>query len=124
MILQILVDGNPNNPAALLHDASHHVRWCHMHVQVFSCVQCKRVVDWLLMPDAESPQTVFQWLYTRVPRTSAVRLAYDNGCQLTHYIANRCPDLLKRCRIYIDHMHFEKGHSCSEAYDTSMALNF
>jgi hypothetical protein len=43
-------------------------------LQVFWCTDCKKAVLWSLMADAESPQTVFEMLYTRFPTTPHLRL--------------------------------------------------
>ena len=90
-------------------------------LQLLSCVSCKRTVDWVLMPDAESPQTVFQFLYTKVPRGRTLRLSYDNGCNLVHYILNRAPELMRHTQVSIDALHYVKGHTCAAIYNTGAA---
>lgn len=88
-----------------------------VRVQMVSCVNCKRVMDWALMPDAESPQTVFQFLYTKVPRARKLRLSYDNGCNFVHYVLNRDPGRMETLQVNIDAFHHE-GHTCSKMYTT------
>jgi hypothetical protein len=52
------------------------------------------------MADAESPQTVFEMLYTR-PTTPHLRLMYDNGAtRIT--ISSAEPEFFKDTQFFID----------------------
>jgi hypothetical protein len=74
---------------------------------------------WSLMADAESPQTVFEMLYTRFPQKPHVRLMYDNGCNAHHFLLGREPEFFSDTLQYIDNFHIVGHTYCSPAYDTS-----
>ncbi|GIL68946.1 hypothetical protein Vafri_22208 [Volvox africanus] len=80
------------------------------------CLRCFTCVGFHLMSQHESPQTLFEVLYTRWQ--AAPRLVvYDNSCHGHTYFLNREPAWVRDTRFLIDKMHF-KGHSgCCEAYD-------
>lgn len=78
---------------------------------------------WSLMADAESPQTVFELLYTRFPLQPRLRLMYDNGCNAHHYLLGREPEFFKDTEVYIDSFHSSGHKDCSPVYDTSTPLS-
>ena len=85
------------------------------------CILCQCAVAWSLMADAESPATLFELLYIFFPEV-ALRIAYDNGCNLLTYGLNRDPRWIAAVRIFIDGMH-AKGHTaCARSFDVGAIL--
>lgn len=87
-------------------------------VQAISCVKCERCIAFSLMPDSESPATLYEMLYCFFPPDQPIRIAYDNGCNFLHYCLNRDCSWAAQVRILIDWMH-AKGHKgCSPSLST------
>lgn len=72
------------------------------------------------MADAESPNTLFEMLATRLPDGAKARLMYDNGCNTLQYILNREPELCRRLEIYIDAMHMVEHIRCCPTFNTGV----
>lgn len=73
---------------------------------------------WSLMADAESPQTIFELIYTRFPDNAHMRIMYDNACNAHHYFLNREAEYSRDLQFYIDYFHFKGHKNCSLAYGT------
>ena len=81
-------------------------------------MMCKKAVMWSLMANAESPRTLFELLFTRLPEGTKPRITYDNACNTMQYMLNREPEFCRDCELYIDALHFRGHKGCCTAYDT------
>jgi len=88
-------------------------------LMLFWCLCCRRCVLFAIMPDAESPRTVFDLLYTHFAEPPEL-FQLDNGCHLHAFITAREPAHFADMRVLIDQTHY-KGHvECSEGYNTGV----
>lgn len=112
----VLLAGTAGDRTAMRHarQASSHF-W--RRAQVMSCAGCGRIVNLSMMSDAESPQTVWAIAASQLPEGPKV-MVYDNGCNLSLYIYNRDPGMMRDLRIYIDRLHFRGHKRCLDYYDT------
>ena len=75
----------------------------------------------------ESPNTMFQLLYTRYGKCVGIWI-YDNGCKVLEYLLNREPHHFKSGLFFIDRLHFKNHVGCSHghsahAYDCFQQVN-
>ena len=77
------------------------------------------MISFSMMADAESPQTAWDFIWTRLRHNKLLFITYDNGCQLVHYIFNRWPQIMKFLFIYIDPLHSKNHVNCLADYCTS-----
>jgi len=92
-------------------------------LQVVWCMACTKAIMWSLMADAESPRTLSEQLFTRLPEGAQPRIMYDNACNTLQYMLKREPEFCKDCELYIDAPHFKGHKGCCTACDTSRALH-
>ena len=92
---------------------------CIGAVQILTCAGCKHVIGSATLSDFESPKTVFDYIISRFPPGTKLRICYDNGCNLLHYILNREPERAKDIEVYIDALHSAGHKQCLRAYSTS-----
>ena len=78
---------------------------------------CQCAVAWSLMPDAESPATLFELLYIFFPDVS-MRIAYDNGCNFLAYALNRDPAWAALLRVFIDGLHWRNHIACATGFSS------
>jgi hypothetical protein len=76
-----------------------------------------------MMPDPESPATIFELLHTRAPDDRLMRIIYDNACNAMHYVLNREAKLCERLEFYVDEFHFTGHKACCIAYDTGAPIS-
>lgn len=79
------------------------------------CMSCGICNSFMLMPDAESPRTVFELLYTRW-RVPPHVLCYDNGCNTMAYCLNRECEHFMSTNWYIDALHYRDHKKCATEY--------
>jgi hypothetical protein len=86
---------------------------------VLHCLDCGQCLGFNMMPDAESPRTLFEVLFTRWQPSAPSVIVYDNSCHGHVYCLNREPEWCKDSVFAIDKVHY-KGHvGCSAGYDIS-----
>lgn len=83
---------------------------------VLHCVGCSGCLGFHMMPEHESPRTVFELLYTRFEEPPPV-VVYDNNCNTHVYSLNREPEWAAPVRFVIDKTHFRTHKGCCAAYD-------
>jgi hypothetical protein len=92
-------------------------------VQIVWCAACRRAVCFSLMPDTESPATLFELLYCFFPQDKKLRISYDNGCQFLSYALNRAPRWAGQVRVMIDELHHHGHKACATSFSTGMSLS-
>lgn len=75
---------------------------------------------WSLMPDAESPATLYELLRVFMPSDEAIRISYDNGCNFLSYALNRDHVWTASVRVFIDALHFQGHVACAESFNTGV----
>jgi hypothetical protein len=90
-------------------------------MQVVWCLVCGQSPMFALMAAAESPATLFELLYTRLPANATARIMYDNACNAEQYFLNREPKFARNLEFYVDNFHFQGHTHCCKAYDTGTA---
>lgn len=80
------------------------------------CLQHRVCLGFHMLRNHESPQTIFEVLFTRF-KTPPKVLVYDNGCNASEFILNREPNFFKEMRIVIDGLHFHNHVNCSKVFD-------
>ena len=79
------------------------------------CLDCGVSPGFTLMANAESPRTVFEWLYTRNDSPPSV-IFYDNGCNAHQFCLNREPFHFASTLWYVDAFHYAGNNKCSAEY--------
>ncbi len=81
------------------------------------CSRCGICVMYCVMDKAESPQTVFEMMYTRMQQAPK-RLVYDNGCNTHQYCFNREPEYFRETEFFVDEHHYAGHVACPADYNT------
>lgn len=84
-------------------------------VMLLWCMCCGKCLLFAIMPDAESPRTIFDLLYTHLPEPPQVFMM-DNGCNVHLFVKGREPQHFTGTRFLIDEMHFRDHTNCSQGY--------
>jgi hypothetical protein len=87
-------------------------------MQIICCVQCRRIIIFCLMVDADSPQIPYSVINTHVCATVRLHASYDNKCNVVQYLCNRSPELLKRPSLSIDAFYYKKNKNCASIFNT------
>ena len=89
-------------------------------LMVLTCLGCKRVLGFSLLPAAESPRTVFELFFTRFRYAPDV-ICYDNSCGACHFCLLREPLFFGNTQFVIDRWHYKshKTNACSVAFDAN-----
>ncbi|PNW74217.1 hypothetical protein CHLRE_13g590010v5 [Chlamydomonas reinhardtii] len=83
---------------------------------VMHCLNCGVCLGFHMLENAESPQALFEVLYTRWPQPPKV-VVYDNNCHAHAYFLNREPEWVTNTLFVIDKTHFRGHTGCCKAYD-------
>ena len=90
---------------------------------IMTCARCSMVLGFAVLDVNESPQALFQLMFTRFLRAPA-RVVYDNACNAQMYCMKREPAFFKDTMFVIDRLH-ARGHSdksCSRAFHPKYAM--
>jgi hypothetical protein len=79
------------------------------------CLDCGICLGFTVMANAESPRTVFEWVFTRCTLPPEI-ICYDNGCNLQRFCLSREPGFFGKVDFYVDHLHFMDHNRCSLEY--------
>lgn len=83
---------------------------------VLHCLKCGACLGFHMLRNAESPQALFEVLFTRWPEPPKV-VVYDNNCHAHAYFLNREPQWVERTLFVIDKTHFRGHTGCCKGYD-------
>eukprot|EP00736_Rhodelphis_marinus_P013988 Rmarinus@m.18561 len=92
-------------------------------VFIISCLDCKRVIGWTVLRQAESLRTLFEILMTRWKVMPEV-IIYDAACRFESYCLNREPERFKHTRFFIDDFHIRNHKRCSPAYEVKQHAEY
>lgn len=85
---------------------------------VMHCIKCGGCLGFHMLRNAESPQALFEVLYTRWPQAQPPKVVvYDNNCHAHAYFLNREPEWVTNTLFVIDKTHFRGHKGCCKAYD-------
>lgn len=83
---------------------------------MYWCARHRICLGWEMLLEGESPKQVYHTLASRFPVMPKV-VIYDNGCNLSEYFYNRCPNLCKDTLFLSDGFHFCHHINCAHCYD-------
>lgn len=90
-------------------------------VMLLWCMRCGKCVMFAIMPDAESPRTIFDLLYTHLPQPPQLFMM-DNGCNVHLFAKGREPAHFASTRFLIDEMHYRDHTNCSQGYRSGVLI--
>ena len=84
-------------------------------VMLLWCMGCGKCLMFAIMPDAESPRTIFDLLYTHLQQPPELFMM-DNGCNVHLFVKGREPQHFSSTRFLIDEFHYRDHTNCSHGY--------
>jgi hypothetical protein len=92
-------------------------------IMLLWCMGCGKCLMFAIMPDAESPRTIFDLLYTHLQQPPELFMM-DNGCNVHLFVKGREPQHFSSTRFLIDDFHYRDHTNCSQGYRSSTSFSF
>ncbi len=87
------------------------------------CLKCSACLGFHKMDVHESPRTLFEVLFTRLPKPPRV-VVYDNSCNAQVYFLNREPAWARDILFLVDKLHMLGHTACARSHDVGRYPEF